>query len=531
MRAAGPRSCRSRPLPGRVLQGKIPGGEDRLRGPDAEWTGEACRGGQRPARWRADRDGREAEGSRAREPGAAAGRRDPAQGRDPRAVASGCAIGPSPAGGGPGTMVARVSCGGGARPPVEDMIACVRCPAGHGRRQCPERGRSSRGVAGGGAIGPSPPATGRADLQGAADRPLRLSRSSGMRADPARLSDRAGRDVGPKPGIGRASDAGFRVHGVREIWRHPPVTSLRDALPGNGQVGPVSAGPREPSAPRTGPGHAPGRRRQARRDVGGLRLRRIRDRCPCPCPTHRRPARRSHRPCRVRSRCPGTGRPPAPSGKGGWPRASLRQGCPISCDTRHRAPRTSRHRALGRSGAFAAPPGPRSPSPSGTLVTPRWPRRSTGRPRQRLCAVAVPGAASTPSNGCTGSTIAACRSPPETSRPPRRKRPSRPPWNGRTRTRDQEQSASARPGAVQNISNCCSRQFLVASTRSSRIEPWERHWSERQCEGYRFRRAAPQSQYNIFLAKAVRHGPRGKSDRAPADQAQPSVDQWPGRKG
>ncbi len=206
--------------------------------------------------------------------------------------------------------------------------------------------------------------------------PLRLSRSSGMRADPARLSDHARRDVGPKPGIGRASDAGFRVHGVREIWRHPPVTPLRDALPGNGQVGPVSAGPREPSAPRTGPGHAPGRRRQARRDVGGLRPRRIRDRCPCP--THRRPARRSHRPCRVRSRCPGTGRPPAPSGKGGLPRASLRQGCPISCDTRHRAPRTSRHRALGRSGAFAAPPGPRSPSPSGTLVTPRWPRRIDG---------------------------------------------------------------------------------------------------------------------------------------------------------
>ena len=222
MRAAGPRSCRSRLLPGRVLQGKIPRGEDRLRGPDAEWTGEACRGGQRPARWRADRDGREAEGSRAREPGAAAGRRDPAQGRDPRAVASGCAIGPSPAGGGPGTMVARVSCGGGARPPVEDMIAFVCCPAGHGGSNVPG-GNEHHGASP--VVAPSvraPPATGRADLQGAADRPLRRHDRPGCgpirRACPivpGAMSDRS-------PGSGAASDAGFRVHGVREICRHPP---------------------------------------------------------------------------------------------------------------------------------------------------------------------------------------------------------------------------------------------------------------------------------------------------------------------
>ena len=118
---------------------------------------------------RSDGRGGEAEGAGAREPRAAAGQRDPAQG-------------------------VRVFCPGGARPPVQAMIAFID---------------DHRGVA-----------WGRADLQGAADRPVDLSRPC-RQAGAIRPSCRPGRrrDAALKVEIRRVFEENFRVYGVRKVWR------------------------------------------------------------------------------------------------------------------------------------------------------------------------------------------------------------------------------------------------------------------------------------------------------------------------
>jgi hypothetical protein len=41
------------------------------------------------------------------------------------------------------------------------------------------------------------------------------------------------------------------------------------------------------------------------------------------------------------------------------------------------------------------------------------------------------------------------------------------------------------------------------------------------------RRATPEPQHHLFSADALRHDLRDQRDRAPTDQAQPPVDQWP----
>ena len=144
-------------------------GEDRLCGADAERVGQEGRGRQRQAGRRHDRDGRAAEGAGTREPGAAAGQRDPAQG-----------VG--------------VFCSGGARPPIRS----------HDRlhRRSP-RGASGSSRSAGNCRSPRPP----------------IYDHLAKRADPDRLSDRAKRDAELRPEIERVFEENCEVYGVRKVWQ------------------------------------------------------------------------------------------------------------------------------------------------------------------------------------------------------------------------------------------------------------------------------------------------------------------------
>ena len=62
-------------------------------------------------------------------------------------------------------------------------------------------------------------ASGRADLQGLADRPLDLPRPCRQAARPARLSARARQDAALKIEVRRVFDQNFSVYGVRKVWR------------------------------------------------------------------------------------------------------------------------------------------------------------------------------------------------------------------------------------------------------------------------------------------------------------------------
>ena len=64
----------------------------------------------------------------------------------------------------------------------------------------------------------SPPVWGRADLQGAADRPVHLPRASGAGRAPERASPRARRDALLRAAIRRVHAENFGVYGVRKVW-------------------------------------------------------------------------------------------------------------------------------------------------------------------------------------------------------------------------------------------------------------------------------------------------------------------------
>ncbi len=80
-----------------------------------------------------------------------------------------------------------LSCDGGARPPVQAMITFID--------------------------------DSRADLLGAADRPLDLPRSCRQAAHVAKLSACAKKDAALKIEVRRVFDQNFSVYGVRKVWR------------------------------------------------------------------------------------------------------------------------------------------------------------------------------------------------------------------------------------------------------------------------------------------------------------------------
>jgi putative transposase len=96
------------------------------------------------------------------------------------------------------------------------------------------------------------------------------------------------------------------IQGIIRGKKHRTTIPTRPAMP---------AGQGEPPVPRARAEHAVGQRLHLCRHLAGLRLRRLRHRRLRP--PHRRLAGQPHGPCRVRSRCPGTGRSSAAARKGG----------------------------------------------------------------------------------------------------------------------------------------------------------------------------------------------------------------------
>src|ERR1700735_2714997 len=143
-------------------------GQDRLHAADAAGVGHEGRDRQRAAGRRSDRHGRQAEGSRAGEPRASASQRDPAQGK-------------------------RLFCDGGARPPVQAMIAFI------------DDHRGAHGVEPICKVLPIAPSTYHAHVA--------------KRRDPAKLSARARQDAELKIEVRRVFDQNFSVYGVRKVWR------------------------------------------------------------------------------------------------------------------------------------------------------------------------------------------------------------------------------------------------------------------------------------------------------------------------
>src|SRR5471030_822236 len=130
--------------------------------------GEEGRGGRRQTIRRAIGRLGPAQGARAGEPGASPGQRDPAQ-----------SVG--------------LFCDGGARPPVQAMIAFI------------DDHREVHGVEPICKVLPIAPSTYHAHVA--------------KRANPEKLSTRAKRDMALKPEIARVFAENFEVYGVRKVWR------------------------------------------------------------------------------------------------------------------------------------------------------------------------------------------------------------------------------------------------------------------------------------------------------------------------
>jgi putative transposase len=60
---------------------------------------------------------------------------------------------------------------------------------------------------------------GRADQQGAADRPVNYREHAAKRTDPGKPSARAKRDLEVRPQIERVFGENFEVYGARKVWR------------------------------------------------------------------------------------------------------------------------------------------------------------------------------------------------------------------------------------------------------------------------------------------------------------------------
>ena len=376
-------------------------------------VGEEGRGRQRAQAWRDDGHGGQAEGAGAREPRAAAGQRDPAQG-----------VG--------------VFCPGGARPPVQAMIAfiddhreaygvepiCKVLPIAPStyHAHVAKRRRSGdscrRGRSGMTALKPEIAARLRRELRG-------LRRAQGLAAAAARGLRR-------RPLHGRAADAepGPAGRDPRQAGAHHDQR----------QGGAVPARPGEPAVPCA-----------ARRTCSGS------------------PTSPTSRPGPASSTSPSSSTPtPAASSAGGsagrrmpascsmrWSRPSTSGGLCIAAASStiataaaqyvshplHRAPGRSRHRALGRQRRRQLRQRPRRDD--------QRPLQGRGDPSAWAVAVASKPSSSPRSNGWTGSTIAGCSSPSATSRRPKPRNATTPCWSNQPWPRDSNETASGKPGAVQ----------------------------------------------------------------------------------
>jgi transposase InsO family protein len=144
------------------------------------------------------------------------------------------------------------------------------------------------------------------------------------RQDPTRLSARTQRDVALKPEIARVFAENFAVYSVRKVWRQmmregfpvarctvarlmremglagdPGQAGAHDHQP---QGGGVPARSRQSPVLRASAEHAMGVRLHLRRDLGGVRLRRLRHRYLRQA--DRWLASQQHGTCQLRPRCP-----------------------------------------------------------------------------------------------------------------------------------------------------------------------------------------------------------------------------------
>ena len=149
-----------------------------------------------------------------------------------------------------------------------------------------------------------------------------------QRQDPTRLSARARQDVALKPEIARVFAENFAVYGVRKVWRQMmregfPVARctvarlMRDmGLAGvirdkpvrttiSDKAAPCPCGPLQPPVLRASAEHAVGVGLYLRRDLGGVRLRRLRHRHLCAA--DRWLASKPYGACQLCPRCLGAG--------------------------------------------------------------------------------------------------------------------------------------------------------------------------------------------------------------------------------
>ena len=358
-----------------------------------------------------------AEGAGAGGPGAAAGERDPAQG-------------------------VRVFCDGGARPPVQAMIAFI------------DDHRDVYGVEPICRDLPIAPSTYHAHAARRADpEPCTGARQRRDLAFAARSGGSGRRTSGLRrpQGLAAARPRGRRRGALHRRPPDAPDGPARDCSRkisenhDQRQGGALSARPGEPGLQGAGAEQALGLRLHLRRHLGRLRLRRLRDRRLRPA--HRRLAGVADRRGELR----------AGRARAGDPRPTARCAAAVSSTT---AIEGSQYLSRSATPSASARPAssPRSAA-SATAMTMRSPRRSTACSRPRSSTGAARGAASRPSssppsNGSTGSTTAACSSRSATSRPPRPRRATTPswrpsPWRRRTQTNlPPENPARFQPSAL-----------------------------------------------------------------------------------
>ena len=209
---------------------------------------------------------------------------------------------------------------------------------------------------------------GRADLQGAADRPVDVPRACAPGA-PIRPGSgaRAARRRALRAEIRRVCEENFGVYGVRKVWRQlgregssvarctvarlmrqmglqgvVRGKSVRTTISDKAAPCPLDRVNRQFKAP--APERAVGLRLHLCRDLGGLRLRRLRHRCLSPGASSAGGSRGPRTPASCSMlwsrRCTSG----SPSIGGGLVHHSDR-GSPIRLDPLHRAPRRGRHRA------------------------------------------------------------------------------------------------------------------------------------------------------------------------------------------
>ena len=338
-------------------------------------------------------------------------------------------------------------CPGGARPPTEAMIAFI------------DDHRAPSGVEPICRVLPIAPSTYHAHVA--------------RRRDPARTSVRVRQDAELRPEIARVHAENFGVYGARKVWRQMrregvavarcTVERLMRAMGAAGrcarqagadhhprQGAAVPARPGEATVPRARAEHALGQRLHLRRDVAGLRPRRLRHRRLRA--EDRRLARQSHRHGGLRWRGPSVrarraraGDPPAPAreGRGAGRTLGSRVVRALPSATT-RAPHRGGHRALGGLG--------RRQRRQRAGRDRHRPLQDRGHPPPRALAQPRGRGGSPPSSGSTGSTTVACSGPSVMSRPPRPRPATTNSWRlPRWRRSLPNKIASEEPGAVHSV--------------------------------------------------------------------------------